>query len=399
MPSRRDPFVDRGRASGSFLARSRILLICFVVGNALVASAAPCGQPVDSLADAFHEAFEALDEATDRDEDAAVETVVAKAGALLTRHGTLWYAASDDEDAIVIAPVRFASKLNALAYRLRRYVGGLELRFDPRALVNEDAGALYYDDVHRLLLSAQEVGSGEISDYLAHEIVHAQNAHALSRSIDNLFMGWISGGEAAPAFHESYGRRFSIDELQAYVQQARANVRELNRVGAAGDIEGTLDMLDSGLALAKATARVARQAAAVVAEIMPADARRRRIDEWRTIEGRRVRVVGYRRHATSVYFFDGWLPRRLDSPPALTRAVVEFNDLALDLTIPTAFVPASADQSVAMLLRRTRVLADRASSIEDKLEKLRASVRDNRLAQSLQLANELRRDIRPEVRR
>ena len=371
----------------------RILLVCLALaGGPVMATVEPSLQSPAELVDAFHEALEQLDDAGD-DASAAASDVVARAGALLTRHGTLWYPAFDAVGVIVIAPVRFGSSLNALAYRLRKHVGGLELRFDPLALKKENAGAIYYDDTHQLLLSAEEVASGKAADYLAHEIVHAQNVHALSRGIDNLFMGWISGGDATQ-FHEAYGPRFSIDELQAYVQQARANVRALVRDPERGDVQGTLEMLDSGLALANATADTARQAANAIASLMRSRSRRN-TDEVRTINERPERVVGYSGRGASVYLHRYRFPARFVEPSPVVRAVVEFDDLALELMIPAAFPPASTGGTIAAVMRRTQSLARRASVIAARFEAIRALVDATRFESALELAN----GIAPLVRR
>lgn len=374
-------------------ARSvRMLLLLFVLAWNLAEGVA--AQPLATTIAEFHQALDALDSAPGDRSEREIRTVARKAGDILTQHGIKWHLATESEDAIIIAPVRGASKLNDLAYSLRRNVGGLELRFDPRALKEENAGALYYDDTHQLVMSAQEIATGTISDYLAHEILHAQNFHALSRGVDNLFMGWISSRESAPPFHEAYRHQFSIDELQAYAQQARSNLRELNRGDGHRDAAGTIEMLESGLQLARAASGTSKRAAAVIASIADSKAARRRFSEMRTIDDEPVRVTGFESANGSVYFYRWRLPERISSPPPVMRAVAEFGDYSLDLILPKVFLSASAEQMLARFVQRTEQLADRSERIAAKFIELEALVARGEFSRALKRSHELRTLIR-----
>ena len=318
----------------------------------------------------FQQALEALDRAPGS--AARLREVVTIAGTLLTRHGIQWQRAPDDEDILVIAAVRGRSTLNDLAHGLRRDVGGVELRFDPRALAEENAGALYDEDANHLLLSASEVETGVISDYLAHEIVHARNFHAFSRGVDNLFLGWISSPEGAPAFHSTYPHLFSIDELQAYARQARVNIHELRR--GQGDREGTIEMLEAGRRLSAATAAASTAAAELAAAVSAAGASNRGFSEPRIVNGEPIVVTGFSAPAGTVYFHQERLPSRIANPPSAMRAVAELPDIRVDFIVPKAFTPNSASRSLLAFQHRAQLLADRSRGLMASFLELRELV-------------------------
>ena len=353
---------------------SRWLLALVVAASvpAAFATALPAEAPQRADAE-FRQALAALDREPSASE-VEVRSVAAKAGALLTLQGVKWTLAPDDTGVIIIAPLQGASLLNDLAFGLERNIAGLALRFDPRALKIENAGALYDEDAHQLLMSAQEVASGSISDYLAHEIVHAQNFHALSRGVDNIFMGWISSRQQAKPFHETYPHLFSIDELQAYARQARVNIRELHRKGAHGDVEGTIEMLDSGRQLALATVTAATGAIEELASVVAAGSGRQSFSELRTIDEEAVRVTGFETAGGRVYFYPWQLPSRIPAPPAVMRAVAESGDVNVDLILPKEFIPALAGQELDAFLQRARWLADRAEAMAANFVELKVLV-------------------------
>ncbi len=301
-----------------------------------------------------------------------LHNVARTAGTLLTRHGVKWHRAQEDRDIIVIAAIRDNSTLNNLAHGLRRDVGGLELRFDPRALVEESAAALYDEDANHLLLSTNEIETGAISDYFAHEIVHAQNFHALTRGIDNLFMGWISSGESSPPFHPTYTHLFSIDELQAYARQARVNIRDLHR--GHGDIEGTNEMLEAGRKLAIAANTAATESAALIASIAADGSKSPDILEMRGLNEEPSPVIGFAAAQGRVYFKPEPLPSRIANPPSALRAVAETREFQLDLVFPTELAPTSFNEALAAFLKRTRRLADRSQALATGFSELKSMV-------------------------
>ena len=369
-------------------------LLCTLL---LVASPLGAAERLSSpgaLVDVFVEAVEALETAPADDADDEVAGVVHAAGSLLTSRGTLWYFARDNEEVIVIAPVRFGSSLNALAYRLRKSIGGLSLRFDPRALRDEDAGALYYDESHELLISWQELAAGRVSDYLAHEIVHARNVYALTRGRDNLFMGWIARREGEAGFHDAYPDRFSVDELQAYAQQVRTGLREIARRGPDADVGGTLEMVDAGLALAHATADESRRAADALDAMIAFPSRRTRIEETRMIDDRPVQVAGFRTSAMIVYVFRGRLPEWVVSPPPVTWVAIELAGHSLDFMVPGGISTAN-DAMLKTLSKRMRTLSQRASRIAQVFEKIGTLAAGERFARALRVSSALRRLARP----
>lgn len=295
----------------------------------------------------------------------------------------------------MIAPVRGKSRLNSLAWTLRRNVGGLALLFDPHALKEEDAGALYDEDTHELLMSTQEIASGTISDYLAHEIQHARNFHALTQGVDNLFLGWIANRETSQPFHSTYPHVFSIDELQAYAQQARVNILALDHRKPEADLEGTIEMLESGRQLASAAAATARRAATAIAAIAAAPAARRKLATTQEIDGVSTRVVGYRTARVTVYFHTSPLPERVVRPSPVMRSVVEFDDLTLQLITPAAFRPARLDEMLGRFLRRTQRLASRTEQIAEAFVDLQALVEQGEFTLARQRSDALRSLVRP----
>jgi hypothetical protein len=310
--------------------------------------------------------FQQAQDALDREavaSDFQVRRVAARAGALLTAHGIKWNNAPDDAGIIVIAPVRGASRLNDLAFGLSRDVAGLALVYDPRALKVENAAALYDEDAHRLVLSHQEITTGTVTDYVAHEIVHARNFHALTRGLDNIFLGWISRREAATPFHDTYPDVFSIDELQAYAHQARVNLRELDRRSRHADVEGTIEMLDSGARLALATFAASKAALAQIAAVIAAGPERQGFSEKRTIDQQVVQLTGFETATGRVYFYPWQLPSRVAKPAAVMRAVAQSSDFEVDLFLAKGFDPASADAELTTFLARTRSLLDRAEAM------------------------------------
>lgn len=350
-----------------------LVILAFACGGsgAATTAAPPAIEAQRSAIVQFQQSLEALE----RTPDASARNlrqVVMTAGAVLTQHGIKWYRAPDDPDTIVIAPVRGISQLNNLAHGLMRDVGGLALRFDPRALQEEDAAALYDEDAHQLLMSASEVENGTVSDYLAHEIVHARNFHALSRGIDNIFMGWISSHKSTSPFHPTYPHLFSIDELQAYAQQARVNIRDLRR--GHGDVEGTVEMLDAGRQLALATTDAATLAIGLIASLNAANAAKPDFSEMRTVRDEPTLVTGFAAALGRVYFHQERLPSRLARPPPVMRAVAELAGLQMALLIPREFVPDSAHEAVDVFLTRATILADRSKALSASFLELRHSV-------------------------
>ncbi len=315
--------------------------------------------------------------------------VVTIAGALLTRHGVQWRRAPGDADILVIAAVRGRSALNDLAHGLRRDVGGVELRFDPRALAEENAGALYDEDANHLLLSASEVETGTISDYLAHEIVHAGNFHAFTRGIDNLFLGWISSPESAAPFHPTYPHLFSIDELQAYARQARVNIHVLRR--GQGDLSGTIEMLEVGHRLAVATAAASAAAADLVAKVSAAGSSGPGFSEPRPVNGVPIVVTGFAAPEGSVYFHQERLPARIANPPLAMRAVADMGDIRVDLLVPAAFTPNRARRCLLVFRQRAQLLAERSQGLAAGFLELQALVVTGAFGQALERSARLQR--------
>lgn len=359
------------------MRRARFVLCCALAAGILVGGVAAqtrVDAPRTAAAEqAFRAAIDALESASGDHLENRIPAAVSSAGALLTQRGVLWTRAGPSRDALVIAPVRSGSRLNEIGWSLDRSVGGLRLLFDPRALKKENAGALYDEDAHELLISAEEVATGKVSDYLAHEIMHAQNFHALTRGEDNLFMGWIASRGTASHFHSTYPHLFSLDELQAYARQARVNILALDRGRADADLDGTIEMLDSGAQLARAAAATSRRAVEVIASFSASPATRSAIAESRLIDGVVVKATVYKAAKRKVYFHRARLPDRIANPPMVMRAVIEFDDLQLELLVPKAFPPVHAE-ALAMILRRVQLLAERSQRIFAAFLELQALV-------------------------
>lgn len=369
-------------------AAALLLVIAVACGGSGATTAAP--QSIEAQRSAIAQFQQSL-EALERTPDASTRNlrqVVTSAGAVLTQHGINWHRAPEDPDTIVIAPVRGISPLNDLAHGLRRDVGGLALLFDPRALQDEDAAALYDEDAHQLLMSANEVESGTVSDYLAHEIVHARNFHALARGIDNIFMGWISSPKHSSPFHPTYPHLFSIDELQAYAQQARVNIRDLRRGN--GDVEGTVEMLEAGRQLALATTDAATLAIPLIASLSAANATYPGMSELRTVRDEPTLVTGFEAALGRVYFHQERLPSRIARPPPVMRAVADLPGLQMALLIPREFDPDLANQALDVFLARATILADRSRALSASFLELRNSVNAGAFDQAFERSHLLR---------
>lgn len=345
----------------------RPLPLVLLLGLVLRATGAQALAPVE-----FWSAWESLERVPPAFATADVRRVTDLAGRLLTGRGVLWHAAPDDEDVLVIAPVRTGGTLNGFAWRLARELSGLAVVFDARRLKEEDAGALYDDATHRLLLSAQEIAAGRVSDYVEHELVHARNLVALTRGVDNLYMGWIRRAALGPDLHPVYPDRFSLDELQAYAQQARANLRELASPDGHGDREGTVEMIDTGAQLARVAAEVGGRASRQVASLagqrpLPAAVREERIVDGTAVTARVIGPPGAR-----VRFERGALPDWASRPGPVTHAVVEMDGAELEFTLPFDVGRHVTRRDLRLVQERAARLAACARAIERGFADLRA---------------------------
>ena len=344
---------------------------------------------------AFWAAWEALERARPSQAEPEVRRVAGAAATLLSGRGVRWHASLDEPDVLVMVPLRTGSAFNDLAWRLAGELDGLAVVFDARRLKEEEAGALYDEDRHRLVLSPQEIAQGRVSDYVEHELVHARNLVALARGADNLFMGWVRRTEQGRHLHPSYPDRFSLDELQAYAQQARANLRELGRVDGHGDHAGTIEMIEAGSELARVAAEVGARATRLAAQLLATRPLPPAAKEEHLVAGRTITATVLRGIDGSVRFEAGALPPWVHAPPPIRRAIVEMGGAELEFIVPATRFTGGPRSDLRLVQQRAERLAACAQAIAKALDAVRLRLEADDIAAAIDAMRALRRPTLP----
>ncbi|HEX4885467.1 MAG TPA: hypothetical protein VFX05_15095 [Casimicrobiaceae bacterium] len=344
--------------------------------------------PAGTLADDFLAAWTDLERTPREHAEPGLRRVALAAGHVLAARGVLWHTPDDDAEVRVITPVRTGVPLNEFAWRVHRELAGLGVVFDPRKLNDEQAGALYDETAHRLVVSVEEVAAGRVSDYVEHELVHARNVVALARGVDLLFTGWVRRRPLGAELHPAYPDRFSLDELPAYAMQAAANLRELGGEDGHGDLAGTAEMIDVGEDLARVAAAVAARAAGALASM--AQSPWSRFREERLVDDEAVVVVGLRGREGVLHFRPGTWPAWAADAPPLTHAVVEAGDADLEFVVPRMFTRPVGAKALQVYRLRALEIAACAERIAATFASLRARLEDGDLDGAVALGGSLR---------
>jgi len=156
--------------------------------------------------------------------DKALRATIVAAQRLLALH-EVRYEVSPQLDVLTIATNVGTHRLNLLGRVLLRAHDGMTLVFDPRELKKQNAGALYDENKNVVFLSVEEILKGQITDYLVHELRHADTIRDLLRGASRADFGWVLRDATLPEFNSTYGREFSLDELPSYAIQLRFMTR------------------------------------------------------------------------------------------------------------------------------------------------------------------------------
>lgn len=119
--------------------------------------------------------------------------------------------------------------LNRFARSLYLKFEGLRVVIDPLQLKLDQAGALFDEETHRLILAVDNVIDLQTDSFVGHELIHARFSQYEKKGLDHVYHGWLKRKENHPIFHETYPDAFSLDEMAAYYYQCITLLREARR--------------------------------------------------------------------------------------------------------------------------------------------------------------------------
>jgi hypothetical protein len=273
--------------------------------------------------------------------------------------------------------------LNRLAYSLSRNMrikikgqtAGKPLRVEinPMMLKNNNAGALFDENLSRLTLANDIVILGKIDDMAIHELRHAYSFYTQANGVDHDFTAYISYSQQPPPIHETYPHAFSVDELPAYIKQVLTQLRMAKRNHEV--IANALDFAKTGLTLAQAMNRpgVSMNLLAQLQSLRhnpkvwgPPHWTEINIDN----EEQKVWAFNHLQNGARIYFYETPILEGQSSevPLIVTHAVIEQGDYKIDMNTLERLTIDKLDTLTTTIETKISTLMARGQQIESGLK-------------------------------